>query len=122
VPPAQLEWLRQELSSSTTPVIVFVHQRLDGDGDAFIKNSAEVRGLLEASGKVLAAFHGHDHAGGKSELKGIHYYTLKAVVEGSGPENNAYATVDVHANLSMTVTGLRRAVTADWMTQVRVGR
>lgn len=113
IPPAQVDWLRRELSTSTLPVIVFVHQRLDGDGDAFIKNSGDVRGVLESSGKVLAAFHGHDHPGGRSELNGIHYYTLKAVVEGSGPENNAYAVVEVRADLSLTVTGYRRATTAD---------
>jgi calcineurin-like phosphoesterase family protein len=113
VPPAQLEWLRRELSSSANPVIVFVHQRLDGDGDAFVKNSAEVRSVLEASGRVLAAFHGHDHPGARSESNGIHYYTLKAIVEGSGPENNAYAVVEVDTNLHIKVTGYRRALSAD---------
>jgi 3',5'-cyclic AMP phosphodiesterase CpdA len=111
VPPAQLDWLRAELTAAREPVILFVHQRLDGDSDAFVKNSAEVRSILEASGKVLAAFHGHDHPGAQSLINGIHYYTLKAVVEGSGPENNAYAVVDVDADLDITVTGFRRAVT-----------
>lgn len=113
VPPAQLDWLRRALSAAAAPVIVFVHQRLDGDGDPFVKNSAEVREILEASGKVLAAFHGHDHPGARTERNGIHYYTLKAVVEGSGPENNAYAVAEVHENLDITVTGYRRAASAD---------
>ena len=113
VPPAQLDWLRAELTAATEPVILFVHQRLDGESDAFVKNSAEVRSVLEASRKVLAAFHGHDHPGAQSLINGIHYYTLKAVVEGSGPENNAYAIVELDADLNITVTGFRRAVTSE---------
>lgn len=110
VPAPQLEFLRAELKASAEPVIVFVHQRLDGTGDHFIKNSPEVRGILEASGKVLAAFHGHDHRGGHSVINGIHYYTLIAVVEGSGEANNAYAVAEVTPDLNITITGYRRAV------------
>jgi hypothetical protein len=113
LPPAELEWLRAELSAATAPVIVLGHQRLDGDGDAQVINRAEVREIFERSGKVLAVFQGHDHKGAYSLVNGIHYYTLKAVVEDSGPENNAYAVVDVHPDLSITVTGYRRAVTLE---------
>jgi hypothetical protein len=113
VPAAQLDWLRRELDAASEPVVVLAHQRLDGAGDLFVKNSADVRGVLEASGKVLAVFQGHDHPGARTRLSGIHYYTLKAVVEGSGPENNAYATVEVRGDLGITVTGHRRAETAD---------
>jgi hypothetical protein len=110
VPAPQLAFLRAELAASAEPVIIFVHQRLDGVADEFIKNSPEVRSLLESSGKVLAAFHGHDHKGGHSVINGIHYYTLRAVVEGTGAENNAYALAEVHPDLSITITGYRRAV------------
>lgn len=110
VPAAELTWLEAELRSTRLPVIVLAHQRLDGDGDLYVKNSAAVRARLEASGNVLAVFQGHDHAGGHRQLGGVHYYTLKAVVEGSGAENNAYATVEVRPNLDLVVTGYRRAV------------
>ena len=43
-------------------------------------------------------------------MNGIHYYTLRAIIEGSGEANNAYAVVEVGANLDITVTGYRRAV------------
>lgn len=111
VPAAELAWLDAELGAAREPVIVFAHQRLDGSGDAYVKNSAAVRAALEASGKVLAVFQGHDHPGGHRRIGGIHYYTLKALVEGSGAENNSYATVEVHPNLDLTVTGYRRATT-----------
>ena len=113
VPPAELAWLETELRAAREPVIVLAHQRLDAEGDAYVKNSPAVRATLEASGKVLAVFQGHDHAGGQRQVNGIHYSTLKAVVEGSGAENNAYALVEVHPSLDITVTGYRRAVSME---------
>jgi alkaline phosphatase len=110
IPDAQLVWLEAELRAAREPVIVLAHQRLDGEGDLFVKNSPAVRSVLEASGKVLAVFQGHDHAGDLRRVNGIHYLTQRAVVDGSGAENNAYALVEVQANLDITVTGYRRAV------------
>lgn len=113
VPPVEMDWLRVEVGNAIEPVIVLAHQPFDGDGDARSDNRTEVRAILERSGKVLAVFQGHHHPGGYSFLNGIHYYTLKAMVEDSGPENNAYAVVDVHPDLSLTVTGYRRAVSRE---------
>ncbi len=113
VPAAQLDWLRAELAVSAEPVIVLAHQRLDGAGDVYVANSAAVREAFESSRKVLAVFQGHDHGGARTRVGGIHYYTLKAVVEGSGPDNNAYAVVDVHPDFSISVIGYRRAETAE---------
>lgn len=110
VPPAEIGWLEAELKTAKEPVIVLAHQRLDDAGDAYVKNSAEVRAVLEASGRVLAVFQGHDHAGGHRRVNGIHYYTLKAVVDGSGAENNSYAVLEVHPDFNLTITGYRRAV------------
>lgn len=110
VPPVELGWLEKELKAGKESVIVLAHQRLDDAGDAYVKNSSEVRAVLEASGKVLAVFQGHDHAGGHTRVNGIHYYTLKAVVDGSGAENNSYAVLEVHADFNLTITGYRRAV------------
>ncbi len=113
VPPPERAWLRAELAAATTPVIVLVHQRLDGDGDLQVVNRAEIRAILEQSRRVLAVFQGHDHRGAYSRIGGIHYYTLRAMVEGSGPANNSYALVQVHPDLSLTVTGYRRAVSME---------
>jgi hypothetical protein len=87
-----------------------VHQQLDGEGDTVVRNAAEVRRVLEASGKVIAVFQGHHHAGGYSEIQEIHYYTLKAMVTGARPEGNAYAVVEVHQDRRITVSGYRQAV------------
>lgn len=111
IPPAELDWLGRELAAAREPVIVLAHQRLDADGqDATMTNSREVRAALEKAGKVLAVFTGHDHPGGYSKINGIHYYTQKAMVEGSGPESNAYTLVEVAPEGDITVTGYRKAV------------
>ncbi len=113
VPAVELDWLRQDLAAARGPVIVFVHQMLDGTRQETIKNAAQVRAVLEASGKVLACFQGHYHAGGYSQIAGIHYYTLRSVIEGNGPENSAYALVEVRPDNTLTVTGSRQAPTRD---------
>jgi hypothetical protein len=111
IPPKEMEWLQQDLAATSEPVIVFVHQLLDGEGGHYVNNAAEVRQILQQDKGVLAVFQGHNHGGHYSHIEGIHYYTLKAMVEGSGEQNNSYAIVDLHADFSMTVTGYRKATT-----------
>ncbi len=109
IPPAELDWLKQDLNTTTLPVVVFVHQLLDGTGPVYVKNAEAVRQILEQSGKVLRVFQGHHHPGSYSYIREIHYYTLKALVEGAGPENNSYAIVDIRGDHSITITGYRNA-------------
>lgn len=114
VPQAELDWLRQNLADAEGPVVAFVHQRLDGEGDVFVTNAEQVRAVLEGSGKVLAVFQGHHHEGAITEVNGIHYYTLKAMVEGAETNDNAYAIADLDAEGAITVTGYRRAVSSEF--------
>jgi len=109
IPPEELEWLKKDLASTDKPVIVFSHQLLCGNGNHRVRNCDKVRNILEANKNVLASFTGHFHRGQYELIEGIHYYTLKAMVDGSGEKNNAYAIVDVHEDNSMTITGYRRA-------------
>lgn len=74
----------------------------------FVKNAAAVRTVLEASGRVLAAFQGHDHKGSYTLVNGIHYYTLCGMVEGEGLESNAYAVAELDAAGNIMVTGYGR--------------
>ncbi len=78
VPPHELEWLKKDLAATSSPVVIFSHQTLDriDDQDHNIKNASVVREIFEESGKVLAVFSGHDHAGGYSNIKGIHYIVM----------------------------------------------
>jgi len=110
IPSEELDWLREDLAAAPGCVIVFIHQLLDGVGSVYVNNAADVRQILQASGKVLAVFQGHHHSGSYSNIAGIHYYTLKALVEGSGPENNSYAIAEVHPDGSITITGYRKAL------------
>jgi len=110
IPSEELDWLREDLAAAPGPVIVFIHQLLDGTGSVYVNNAADVRQILQSSGKVLAVFQGHHHSGSYGNIAGIHYYTLKALVEGSGPENNSYAIAEVHPDGSITITGYRKAV------------
>jgi predicted phosphodiesterase len=109
IPSKELNWLKQDLAAAPGTVIVFIHQLLDGTGSVYVKNAARVRQVLEASGKVLAVFQGHHHSGSYSNIAGIHYYTLKAVVEGQGLQNNSYAIAEVHPDGSIAITGYRKA-------------
>ena len=109
VPLHEITWLRSELVASPSPVIVFIHQQLDGQGDYYVKNAVQVRSILEQSGNVLAVFQGHRHEGAFSRLRGIPYYTLKGMIEGRGPENNSYAIVEAKPGGEVVVLGFRRA-------------
>ena len=109
IPATELDWLQQDLAASRGPVIVLIHQLLDGTGSVYVRNAPEIRQILEASDRVLAVFQGHHHPGAYSYIDGIHYYTLKGMIEGHGADNNAYAVVEVHPDESLTVTGYRKA-------------
>lgn len=114
IPPIELEWLTADLKSTNHPVIVFAHQRLDVSNDHGVNNCAAVRQVLEASGNVLAVFQGHSHQNDVKDIHGIHYCTLVAMVEGSGPDNNGYSTVSIAGNGTIEVEGFRKQHDYRW--------
>ena len=110
LPAAELDWLKQELASSSKPAIIFIHHQLDGEGAYYVKNASEVRRVLGSSGKVLAVIQGHRHEGQLDIMNHIPFYTLKAAGEGSGAGNNSYALVEIDRAFNITITGFRKAV------------
>jgi len=112
VPPAEMDWLKNELDAAEGNVYVFCHQRLEDSAERqhIVKNAAEVRALFEASGKVKGVFTGHQHMGGQNTAGGIPYYSLRALVHGSGEGANSFAEVAVYPSGAFTVTGWRNAV------------
>ena len=116
MPPEELAWLEGELARAPGSVIVFCHQRLDPKAWAQheVKNSAAVRAVLEKSGKVKAVFTGHEHFGGVNLIRGIPYYSLRALVVGTGEEENSYAVASLGVDGSICVKGWRKAETARW--------
>ncbi len=105
IPPEERDWLRADLSKTNRKTVVFVHQRLDVGPPFGIRSAAEVRSILEQSGKVLAVFQGHEHPGAYSEIGGIHYCTLSAMVEGPAPDANAYSVVRLYPSGELIVEG-----------------
>lgn len=114
IPSAELQWLEGDLKASDKPVIVFAHQRLDVSNNHGIKNQADVRKLLEASGNVLAVFQGHSHQNDLKEIGGIHYCTLVAMVEGSGRESNGYSLMELEPNGTIRLNGFRKQRSHRW--------
>jgi hypothetical protein len=113
IPDEQLTWLKKDLNKNKIPAIIFVHQQLDTPGfeDSHKiycpDNAAEVRKIIEDAGNVMGVFQGHYHAGSFNKINNIYYYTLKSVIEGSGPENNNYAIVEIGEDLLTYIKGFR---------------
>lgn len=117
IPAAELEWVETDLNATEKQVIVFAHQRLDVSNSHGVKNNADVRKLLESSGKVLAVFQGHSHQNDIKEIGGIHYCTLVAMVEGSGAENNGYSLMEIESSGTILLSGFRKQNNYRWERQ-----
>ena len=112
IPEEQIAFLRDELASATGPCVPIVHQQLDAEDETCIVNAAEVRTVLEASGKVKAVIQGHYHEGAFREVNGIGYYTLKANVIGeAGSTGGDWAIVQVATDGSVEIFGQGNALT-----------
>jgi predicted phosphodiesterase len=112
LPENQLKWLIKDLNSNKLPSIVFIHHQLDSPGITDKRhcpdNADDARKIIGKAGNVIAVFQGHYHKGGLNKINNIFYYTLKAVVEGSGAENNNYAIVEIGEDLTVKIIGFRK--------------
>ena len=61
-----------------------------------------------------AVFTGHEHFGGAYFLNGIAYYSLRALVAGTGEDENSYAVASLGVDGTICVKGWRKAETARW--------
>ncbi|MCQ2391974.1 MAG: hypothetical protein MJ240_11175 [Kiritimatiellae bacterium] len=102
LPPEQVAFLRAALASAPGPCVPILHQQLDAEDETCVRNAAEVRAILEASGKVKCVLQGHYHESAFREVNGIGYYTLAANVMG---QDNAYSVVTVSAQGEVTIVG-----------------
>ena len=112
VSPQQVGWLREELSDAgERPVVVFCHGNLDGrriDGKLdphVVRNSDEIRKILETHGNVVAVVQGHYHPGFERVIGGIPYIGLRAMVVGSGLANNSYGILSVYQDGRINLRG-----------------
>ncbi len=86
----QFNWLKQELTRSKYPIVIFSHQGLvlyhSGDGEDYgVENSLQIRKLLETHNnqnpktKVIACFNGHTHNDYAENINGIWYVTINSM-------------------------------------------
>jgi len=110
IPVRQQQWLAEDLKRAAgRKSFVFLHQNLQDENDPHgVKNAPQVRRVLEGAGSVVAVFQGHMHSGGYARIQGIHYVTLRAMVEGPTLENNAYAVVTLDESDRLTLEGFGR--------------
>ena len=114
IPAAELEWLKADLKITSKKTVVFAHQRLDVSNHYGVKNAADVRKVLEQSGKVLAVFQGHSHKNDHKEIEDIHYCTLVAMVEGSGSKSNGYSLMNLAEDGTIRIKGFRKQSDYTW--------
>ena len=112
IPDFELEWLKNDLENTVLPCIILCHHPLYEfykEGYTFhVNNYMEVRDILEASEKVLAAFHGHVHQEDFQQIKGVHYVTQLGMVDYKGLANNSFAIAEI-SDGKITIQGFKRA-------------
>lgn len=116
IPREQRDWLRTQLKTAPGKAIVFVHQRIDTEGVHSVATAPQIRKVLEDSRNVLAVFQGHSHQNDYREVNGIHYCTMRAVIEGTGQENNGYSLISVFKDGRLKVQGFRAQQTYSFPT------
>jgi len=111
--PPQQRWLADDLrQAGGKKTFVFLHQNLhDEDNPHGVKNAPQVRRVLESAGNVVGVFQGPMHTGGHTVIGGIHYRTLKALVEGPTLKNNSYAIVTLDPSGAISFQGYPLALT-----------
>lgn len=112
VPHAQLEWLAADLQKTDLPVVVLMHHSASEQdlGDSFwfhgvphlalVKERAELRSILEASGKIRVVVNGHVHRNHLDVIRGIPYVTIQSLIENldedaPGRPAAAYGVMDI---------------------------
>jgi alkaline phosphatase len=110
-----IQWLKDALAAAETPCIVFSHIPLDNQPKddvtalkrdrypnfSYYSQGAQIRKILEDSGKVRQCFHGHRHRNRHREINGIHYFTLQSLVqrnENTGHARGAFYMVRIDEN------------------------
>ncbi|MFZ1289454.1 MAG: metallophosphoesterase [Melioribacteraceae bacterium] len=87
---AQIIWLKDQLSESKEPIIIFSHQGIGTDpnnpGERYsIENDDSVRQIFEnhnkfnKMSKVICCFNGHTHHDFAEEINGIWYVTINSM-------------------------------------------
>ncbi len=114
IPQEEIRWLKDDLAKTEYPTIVLAHQRLDPSGNHEIKNSAEVRAILEASVRFAWFCKATVTKMTCRIISGIHYCTLVAMVEGSGVDSNGYSILEILDDGTYRLEGFRQQKSYTW--------
>jgi len=92
----QLAWLKGQLEAARAAkqrAIIFCHYPLTPEAHHNLWNDTELLEFLKPFNDVTAAWiNGHNHAGGYEQRDGIHYLTLKGMLN---TKENAFATIEL---------------------------
>ncbi|MCG8306588.1 MAG: metallophosphoesterase [Cytophagales bacterium] len=103
----QLEWLKNRLNSAAKDgekVILYCHFPVYPDNPHNLWNAKEIMGILEDYSCVKAYVNGHNHEGNYGEHSGIHYITVKGMVD---TYETSYAVFTVRSD-SLEIRGYGR--------------
>ena len=109
----QLNWMKRQLKQSEKKkfkVAVFCHYPVLPVEAHTLWNHAEVLDIIEKFNTVKIWINGHNHAGGYSQHKGIHFVTMKGMVETES--ENSFAIVKLTGNTAK-ITGYGREVSRE---------
>ena len=104
IPDEQVGFLHAELASAPGPCVPILHQQLDAEDDTCIANAAEVRRIIEESGKVKCVVQGHWHEGSFRKIGGVTYYSSPASVFDSVAESEAHSLIEVFPSGGVRIT------------------
>ena len=102
---AQLAWFERECVAARAAgqkVIVLAHHPVFPDNDHNAWNAAEVLQVIDRHPHLVAWINGHNHAGAYGVRSGVHYLTMKGMVETAA--TNAFATAQILAD-RLVLTG-----------------
>ena len=105
----QLKWLERVLKKATRKnekVMLYCHFPIYPENVHNLWNAAEVVALLEKYPCVKAYLNGHNHEGNYGQKSGIHFLTLKGMVD---TEETSYAVVKIEDN-QLIIQGFGREV------------
>ncbi len=106
---AQIKWMLSRIASARDAgqrVILFNHFPIfpAGRGHNLWNDSQLLETLKPYAGTVVAWINGHNHAGGHGERDGIHYLTLRGMLD---TKENAYAIIEA-VDDSLNIDGFGR--------------
>ena len=105
----QIKWLRETLArsqQSQEKVILFCHIPVFPKNVHNMFNDDEVLDIIDSYPNIAAYINGHNHAGNYDFRNGVHYLTVKGMVD---TKENSYAVIDLYKD-SIRVRGYGREI------------